>query len=82
MRDPRGRFKNIALHLYQLQLRDNLKQVFDIDDIQEEWSSMRDEYDLSIYSPRLDVAIGPFATHERLGLVYDDMLRNPLIDAS
>lgn len=41
---------------------------------------MRDEYNLSIYSPRLDVAVGPFATHERLGHIYDDMLLNPEIE--
>jgi hypothetical protein len=80
MRDPRGRFRNNVLHLYQLQLKDNLKQVFNIDAIQEEWSSMRDEYDLSIYSPRLDVTVGPFATHERLGYVYDEMLRTPKVE--
>lgn len=82
MRDhQRGRFINNALHIYQVELRDNLKLIFNIDDIEEEWSSMRDEYNLSIYSPRLDVAVGPFATHERLGLIYDDMLRNPLIES-
>ncbi|OXM14455.1 hypothetical protein CGZ75_16055 [Paenibacillus herberti] len=63
-----------------MQLKDYLKQIFNIDAIQEEWSSMRDEYSLSIYSPRLDVAVGPFATHERLGYVYDEMLRIPQVE--
>ncbi|AHM67198.1 hypothetical protein PPSQR21_035600 [Paenibacillus polymyxa SQR-21] len=46
-----------------------------------EWAAMRDEYGLSIYSPRLDIAVGPFATHEQLGNTYDDMLRNPVIES-
>jgi hypothetical protein len=80
VRNPQGRFRNDVLRSYQLQLKEYLKQIFNIDAIQEEWSSMRDEYGLSIYSPRLDVAVGPFATHERLGYVYDEMLRIPQIE--
>lgn len=64
---------------FQLDLKYKLQVIFEIEQVEEEWSSMRDEYDLAVYSPRIDVAVGPFATHERLGAVYDQMLENPLI---
>lgn len=39
-----------------------------------EWSTMRGE--LGVYSPRLDVAVGPFATgSKRCGREYDDLIR-------
>ncbi|WP_366345992.1 hypothetical protein [Paenibacillus amylolyticus] len=75
------RFRNDHLKVYQIQLRDMLREVFDSEDVYEEWSAMRDEYGLSIYCPRLDVAVGPFATHERLGHTYDDMLTNPIVES-
>ncbi|MFB5682249.1 hypothetical protein ACE3NQ_15090 [Paenibacillus terreus] len=51
------------------------------EEVQEEWSSMRDEYGLTIYSPRLDIAVGPFATHERLGDEYDSILKRPIVES-
>ncbi|WP_436713730.1 hypothetical protein [Brevibacillus formosus] len=80
MRDSLGRFRNSALQIYQVQLRDQLKSIFLNEEVQEEWSSMRDEYGLSVYSPRLDIAVGPFATHERLGHEYDSILRRPIVE--
>lgn len=61
---------------FQEQLKNLLQELFQIDDVEEEWASMRDEYGLSIYSPRIDVAVGPFATHERLGHIYDEMIND------
>lgn len=75
------KFSDNHIKVYQYQLRDRLKEVFDFEDVYEEWSAMRDEYGLSIYCPRLDIAVGPFATHERLGHIYDGMLRNPVIES-
>lgn len=61
---------------YQLQLKSMLDQIFPKDDIRVEWSSMNDERDRTLYSPRLDVAVGPFATSERLENIYDDMINS------
>lgn len=61
---------------YQIQLKSMLDQIFHRDDIVVEWSSMNDERDRTLYSPRLDVAVGPFATHERLETIYDDMINS------
>jgi len=59
---------------YQNHLKRELEIVFD-ENVCDEWSSMRDEVHLQVYSPRLDIAVGPFATHERLGYEYDQILR-------
>lgn len=63
-----------SLKEYQRELKSSLQQVFGIEEVEVEWSSMRDEFGLDLYSPRLDVAVGPFATQERLGFEYDRML--------
>lgn len=62
---------------YQLELKSRLQYIFTGEEIEEEWRSMREEYALSIYSPRLDIAVGPFATREPLGLTYDRIMRRP-----
>lgn len=66
--------KRSELQQYQSYLVDKLREVFLIDEVCEEWPSMGDEHNLSIYSPRIDVAVGPFATQERLGNIYDNMV--------
>ena len=38
-----------------------------------EWPSMRDEPEM--YSPRLDIAVGPFATNRRFIQEYDDLMQ-------
>lgn len=74
MRAYEKRERVSQLKEFQLQLKNSLQELFQINDVEEEWASMRDEYGLSIYSPRIDVAVGPFATNERLGHIYDDMI--------
>jgi hypothetical protein len=75
MRDIRGRFiRRNDINHYQNELVERLSQIFIGDRVQMEWSSMKDEHNLSIYSPRIDVAVGPFATQERFGHIYDEML--------
>lgn len=35
---------------------------------------MQEENELTLYSPRIDLAVGPFATQQRYGHIYDEML--------
>ena len=67
-----------SLKEYQRDLKNSLQQVFGIDEVEVEWPSMRAEFGLDLYSPRLDVAVGPFATRERLGLAYDRMFEQEI----
>ena len=39
-----------------------------------EWASMQDE--IGLYSPRLDIAVGPLATNRRYGKTYDTLMEN------
>lgn len=64
----------VELKIYQDYLKSKMKILFPNVDIKTEWHAMRDERDLNIYSPRIDLAVGPFATHERLESAYNDML--------
>lgn len=58
---------------YQKLLADNLRVVFPESEVKVEWTAMRSEEGL--YSPRLDIAIGPFATeHRRCTAEYDKLL--------
>ncbi len=65
---------------YQNYLSGRLSQYFKSDLIVTEWSSMIDESDLKIYSPRLDLAVGPFATNQRYGKEYDNMLNGAKVE--
>ncbi|MCR8843431.1 hypothetical protein NQ117_07025 [Paenibacillus sp. SC116] len=69
--------KRSIIQQYQLNLVGKLSKIFLTNDVCDEWPSMGNEYNLSIYSPRIDVAVGPFATHERLGNCYDQMIHYP-----
>ncbi|WP_040952042.1 hypothetical protein [Gorillibacterium massiliense] len=69
--------KRSVIQEYQIELVWKLSQVFLTNDVIDEWPSMGDEYNLAVYSPRIDVAVGPFATHERLGNLYDQMIEQP-----
>lgn len=64
---------------YQNRLKQTLANVFLDVDIKTEWASMQNESSLQLYSPRLDVAVGPFANHMRLVEQYDKMCKNPKI---
>jgi len=52
---PRG-----SVREYQLQLKEKLSRIFEPNQVEIEWAAMADEK--TLYSPRLDAAVGPFAT--------------------
>ena len=56
---------------YQRTLKLSLDHIFNPDIVRVEWSAMRDEP--RIYSPRLDLAVGPFATHRRYIEEYNNL---------
>lgn len=68
------------VQIYQDHLVAELTRLFIAVEVIKEWPSMQDENNLSIYSPRIDVAIGPFATHDRLSSIYDEITNRPLIN--
>lgn len=80
MRDPQGRFSRPSgVAEYQADLRNRLRKIFDSEQIEIEWSSMQEEYNLTLYSPRIDLAVGPFATQQKHGLIYNEMLESDQI---
>jgi len=56
---------------YQLRLQAALRRRFPQASVQTEWAAMRIEPGL--YSPRLDLAVGPFATDRRYIDEYDEL---------
>lgn len=66
---------------YQARLKEKLTAVFQNVPVEIEWAAMTDERGL--YSPRLDAAVGPFATHSIYIDEYDRLIRTfePLLDA-
>lgn len=68
--------ESLSLKNYQNHIRDCLETVFPNTIVQTEWNAMRDERELNIYSPRIDVAVGPFATHQRCEDEYDRMVND------
>ncbi len=68
--------KKTDLQEYQEELKLKLNQVFSREVAQTEWSSMINERDLFIYSPRIDVAVGPFATENTYAYEYDEFFNN------
>jgi len=57
---------------YQNTLRGELSRIYPMIDVVTEWRSMKDE--LGIYSPRVDVAVGPFATQGTYIEQYDQLM--------
>lgn len=66
--------EGVKLKRYQEFLKSKMQLLFQDIEIETEWNAMRDERALNIYSPRVDLAVGPFATHERHESIYDNML--------
>lgn len=67
--------EEMTLKQYQIYIRDRLQSIYSNTEVKSEWSAMSDERNLNLYSPRIDVAVGPFATHERLEHVYNNIVR-------
>lgn len=65
---------------YQTQLKEKLSAVFPALPVEIEWAAMTDER--ALYSPRLDAAVGPFATHNICIDEYDQLVRGfePLLN--
>lgn len=60
---------------YQKLIAEKLRTIYPGIDIKEEWRSMRGE--ASLYCPRLDVAVGPFAYDNLIySPTYDDLMEN------
>jgi hypothetical protein len=75
----------VSLPQYQTDLRRWLQRRFPGMPVESEWVALRDER--AVYSPRLDVAVGPFAfevnhraTYDRMVSEHEALLRN-LFDA-
>lgn len=58
---------------YQIQLQAALRTRFAPATVKTEWAALRVEPNL--YSPRLDLAVGPFATDRRYIYEYDELSR-------
>ncbi|OZT76848.1 hypothetical protein [Salinicoccus roseus] len=71
----------LDLKRFQNLLVESFKHMFEFEDdnVKGEWSSMLVERELQIYSPRIDVAIGPFAETQSNAEIYDDLLRRAQI---
>ncbi|MDR7076122.1 hypothetical protein J2Y03_001125 [Neobacillus niacini] len=65
--------ETINLKFFQEYIKSKLKLLFVDTDVKTEWDAMKDERALNIYSPRLDIAVGPFATYQRLESDYNAM---------
>jgi hypothetical protein len=74
--DPRRLFNNQtpAVEEFKHQVCSRLSLVYPLVPILPEWTSMQDE--IGIYSPRLDIAVGPFATDRQCGDDYDGLMEN------
>ncbi|OKP85954.1 hypothetical protein A3842_07155 [Paenibacillus sp. P3E] len=71
-------FKRRLEHVpnFQEDLSRKLSIVFDSEFIKTEWSA---ELDNGVYSPRLDLAVGPFAIEESYESLYNEMVYEPTI---
>lgn len=58
---------------YQAQLKDKLSALFCNVPVEIEWAAMTGER--TLYSPRLDAAVGPFATQQSYIEEYDQLIR-------
>lgn len=70
--------KRISEHVptFQQDFSRQLSIVFDEEYIKTEWPAVLDN---GVYSPRLDLAIGPFAIEESYESQYNEMIQEPVI---
>ncbi|MEK4776011.1 hypothetical protein NST86_06560 [Bacillus sp. FSL L8-0199] len=68
--------EQMSLKQYQDYIKGQLQELYQQEEVETEWNAMRGERELNIYSPRIDVAVGPFAFNQRYESRYDDMVRD------
>jgi hypothetical protein len=66
-------FLPISLRAYQTLVTNQLQQLYREVDVTEEWAAMSGEP--GVYSPRLDIAVGPFATSRTYMEEYDHLMQ-------
>ncbi|AHX21992.1 MULTISPECIES: hypothetical protein [Bacillus cereus group] len=66
--------KKMSLKQYQNYIKNQLQTLYRQNEIQVEWDAMKGARDFNIYSPRIDVAVGPFALYQGYETEYDEML--------
>ena len=62
---------------YQKLMKEKLSLIYPANDIETEWYSIKGNK--NIYSPRVDLAVGPFATERRYEDEYDDLMKKSRI---
>ncbi|WP_265938412.1 hypothetical protein [Bacillus thuringiensis] len=68
--------EQMSLKQYQEHIKEQLQILYPHNEVETEWNAMRGERELNIYSPRIDVAVGPFANYQRCEEEYDNMVRD------
>ncbi|BCC10827.1 MULTISPECIES: hypothetical protein [Bacillus cereus group] len=63
----------MSLKQYQEYIKNQLQVLYRQNEIKTEWNAMKGAREFNIYSPRIDVAVGPFAIYERYETEYDEM---------
>ncbi len=58
---------------YQHKVKEELKQIYNGETVESQWYPFRGE-GRSIYCPRVDIAVGPFATEQRYEAKYAELL--------
>lgn len=64
---------SLTLTKYQELIKNELSRIFKDTYVESEWKS---DIHPSIYSPRLDIAVGPFAKVTKKGYMYDEMIND------
>ncbi|PEV33314.1 hypothetical protein [Bacillus thuringiensis] len=67
--------EQMSLKQYQEYIKNQLQILYPQDEIETEWNAMKGAREFNIYSPRIDVAVGPFSFYQRYESRYDDMVR-------
>ncbi|MDM5187567.1 hypothetical protein QUF99_09615 [Bacillus sp. DX4.1] len=68
--------EQMSLKQYQNYIKGQLQVLYPQNEVETEWNAMKGERERNIYSPRIDVAVGPFAFNQRYESKYDDMVRD------
>ena len=63
---------NSKVKQYQSTLREKLKVIFRANEVKSEWQATLTSF--NVYSPRIDIAVGPFAEHRDCIIEYNSLL--------